>query len=133
MASCPRLLPSTCTVPKRITSISGSPTSIPLAFQSLPLKPISFSLQPIGEFPAVNSKFKKQQFRKKASMAEKVSTEKSGGEVQVFDSEEDLAVAMAKYVAHLSDQFAKERGAFSVVFSGGSLIDLLRSIKLNPS
>ena len=50
------------------------------------------------------------------------------GEVkkEVFESEEDLAVSLAKYTAQLSDKFCKERGAFTVVLSGGSLINSLR-------
>lgn len=46
--------------------------------------------------------------------------------VLVFDSEEGLAVALAEYVSQLSDQYAKERGAFTVALSGGSLIKSLR-------
>lgn len=46
--------------------------------------------------------------------------------VQVFDSEEDLAVSLAKYTADLSAKFGKEKGSFTVVLSGGSLIDSLR-------
>ena len=50
------------------------------------------------------------------------------GEVkkEVFESEEDLAVSLAKYTAQLSDKFCKERGALTVVLSGGSLINSLR-------
>lgn len=48
--------------------------------------------------------------------------------VEVFDSEELLAVQLAKYTAELSDKFAKERGAFTVVLSGGSLIQALRKL-----
>lgn len=47
--------------------------------------------------------------------------------VQVFDSEEDLAVSLAKYTADLSAKLGKERGSFTVVLSGGSLIKSLRS------
>lgn len=46
--------------------------------------------------------------------------------VQVFDTKDDLAADLAKYTADLSDKFTKERGAFTVVLSGGSLIDYLR-------
>lgn len=46
----------------------------------------------------------------------------------VFDSEEDLAVSLAKYTADLSEKFVKERGAFTVVVSGGSLIKSLRKL-----
>ena len=58
-------------------------------------------------------------------MAE-IATEKGKGKVQVFDLEEDLAVSLAKYTADLSDKFVKERGAFTVVLSGGSLVKSLR-------
>lgn len=58
-----------------------------------------------------------------------MANEKSQGKnVKVFDSEEDLAVALAKYTADLSDKFTKERGSFTVVVSGGSLIKSLRSL-----
>jgi 6-phosphogluconolactonase len=46
--------------------------------------------------------------------------------VEVFDTEEVLAVSLAKYVADLSDKFCKEKGAFTIVLSGGSLIESLR-------
>lgn len=46
--------------------------------------------------------------------------------VEVFDSEEDLSVSLAKYTADLSEKFTKERSAFTVVLSGGSLIKSLR-------
>ncbi|KAJ8554252.1 hypothetical protein K7X08_024930 [Anisodus acutangulus] len=49
-------------------------------------------------------------------------------EVQVFDSEEELAVSLAKCTADLSDKFCKERDAFTVVVSGGSLIKSLRVV-----
>ncbi|KAL6132241.1 hypothetical protein ACLB2K_070612 [Fragaria x ananassa] len=48
--------------------------------------------------------------------------------VEVFDSEEQLAVELAKYTADLSEKFAKERGAFTVVLSGGSLINSMRKL-----
>ncbi|CDP05009.1 unnamed protein product [Coffea canephora] len=62
-------------------------------------------------------------------MAEASSTEKNK---QVFESEEDLAVDLAGYVAHLSDQFAKTRGAFTLVLSGGSLVKSLRKLVEPP-
>lgn len=43
-----------------------------------------------------------------------------------FDSEEDVGIALAKYTAHLSEKFIKEKGSFSVVLSGGSLIYTMR-------
>lgn len=97
----------------RITSVR----SIPLAFQSVLLKPKSFSFA-----HHINSSISnKQRFRTKASMAQV-----GEAKVQVFDSEEGLAVALAEYVSQLSDQYAKERGAFTVALSGGSLIKSLR-------
>lgn len=46
--------------------------------------------------------------------------------VNILDSEETVASELAKYVANLSDKFVKERGAFTVVLSGGYLINSLR-------
>ncbi|KAK4431282.1 putative 6-phosphogluconolactonase 4, chloroplastic [Sesamum alatum] len=48
--------------------------------------------------------------------------------VRRFDSEEDVAVALAKYTANLSDKYIKEKGSFSVVLSGGTLIQTLRKL-----
>ncbi|KAL3574741.1 hypothetical protein D5086_022842 [Populus alba] len=45
--------------------------------------------------------------------------------LEVFDTEE-LSVSLAKYTAVLSDKFAKERGSFTVVLSGVSLVKSLR-------
>lgn len=44
----------------------------------------------------------------------------------IFDAEEDLAASLAKRTAELSAKFAAERGAFTVVLSGGSLVKALR-------
>lgn len=52
--------------------------------------------------------------------------------VSVFDSEEDLAVSLAKYTADLSDKFSNSRGSFTVVLSGGSLIKSLRKLVEPP-
>ncbi|KAK6926067.1 Glucosamine/galactosamine-6-phosphate isomerase [Dillenia turbinata] len=57
---------------------------------------------------------------------------KSKPKVNVFDSEEDLSVSLAKYTADLSEHFAKDRGAFTVVLSGGYLIDCLRKLVEPP-
>ncbi|KAL1818579.1 hypothetical protein DCAR_0414762 [Daucus carota subsp. sativus] len=65
--------------------------------------------------------------KRKASMTG-VVTDKGKGDIKVFDSEEDLAVSLAKYIANISDKFAKERGAFTVALSGGSLIKSLRKL-----
>lgn len=52
--------------------------------------------------------------------------------VQVFDSEEELKGSLAKYTADLSEKFCRERGSFSVVFSGGSLIKCLGKLLEPP-
>ena len=57
----------------------------------------------------------------------------SKSKLLVFDSVEDLAVSLAKYTAELSQKFATERGAFTVVLSGGSLIDSLRFFDVSPT
>ena len=44
----------------------------------------------------------------------------------VFDSDEELSVSLAKYTAELSEKFVQERGVFTVVISGGSLVKSLR-------
>ncbi|KAE8723927.1 putative 6-phosphogluconolactonase 5 [Hibiscus syriacus] len=58
--------------------------------------------------------------------------EKGKGKVVVFDSEEDLSVSLAKYTADLADKFSKEKGSFTVVLSGGSLIKSLRKLVETP-
>lgn len=58
--------------------------------------------------------------------------ESTKAKVEVFDSEEELAVSLANYTADLSRKFVGERGAFTVVVSGGSLIKSLRCLA-NPS
>ncbi|XWS38033.1 hypothetical protein CRYUN_Cryun19dG0096100 [Craigia yunnanensis] len=67
----------------------------------------------------------------KASMAG-TATEKGKGKVEVFDSEEDLSVSLAKHTADLADKFSKEKGTFTVVLSGGSLIKSLRKLVEPP-
>ncbi|KAG8381088.1 hypothetical protein BUALT_Bualt06G0085900 [Buddleja alternifolia] len=49
-----------------------------------------------------------------------------------YDTEEDVAVALAKYTADLSEKYIKEKGSFSVVLSGGTLIDTLRKLVEHP-
>ncbi|CAH2044327.1 unnamed protein product [Thlaspi arvense] len=52
--------------------------------------------------------------------------------VEIFELEENLAIDLAKFTADLSDKFCKERGAFTVVVSGGSLIKSLRKLVEPP-
>ncbi|XP_010940917.1 probable 6-phosphogluconolactonase 4, chloroplastic [Elaeis guineensis] len=70
-----------------------------------------------------------------AMASEAISTTavaKGKQELLVFESEEELAVSLAKYTAELSEKFARERGAFTVVLSGGSLIKSLRKLVEPP-
>lgn len=55
-----------------------------------------------------------------------MSTQKGKKTVLKFDSEEDVSKALAKYTADLSEKFIKQKGSFTVVLSGGSLIDTMR-------
>ncbi|KAL0321594.1 UNVERIFIED_CONTAM: putative 6-phosphogluconolactonase 4, chloroplastic [Sesamum calycinum] len=55
---------------------------------------------------------------------------KTKTEVLKFDSEEDVAVALAKYTADLSEKYVKQKDSFSVVLSGGTLIDTLSNYLL---
>ncbi|GLT41524.1 hypothetical protein SLA2020_155810 [Shorea laevis] len=73
-------------------------------------------------------------WRRKASVAGAgMAAERGEGKkLNVFDSEEDLAVALAKYTADLADKFSKTRGSFTVVLSGGSLIKSLRKLVEPP-
>ena len=51
---------------------------------------------------------------------------------EVFPSKDELSVALAKYTANLSAKFCKEKGYFTVVLSGGGLIDWLWSTNPSP-
>lgn len=57
-----------------------------------------------------------------------------GGKKSVlkFDSEDDVAVALAKYTADLSAKFIGLKNSFTVVLSGGSLIDTMRKLVEAP-
>ncbi|KMT15927.1 hypothetical protein BVRB_3g051140 [Beta vulgaris subsp. vulgaris] len=59
---------------------------------------------------------------------EEVKSHKKVVKVNILDSEEEVAIELAKYVANLSQKFVSERGAFTVVLSGGYLIDTLRKL-----
>ncbi|KAI5655237.1 hypothetical protein M9H77_32424 [Catharanthus roseus] len=116
MASCARILhPTARSLPNCLIPLCRS---FSLTFPSAVAKPLPYLLRQHQK--VINLDSKKLDFRAKASMAG-VSTKKSRGKVQVFDSEEELAVSLAKYVADLSDKVGKERNAFTVVISGGSL------------
>uniref|UniRef100_A0A7N0U5D1 Probable 6-phosphogluconolactonase n=1 Tax=Kalanchoe fedtschenkoi TaxID=63787 RepID=A0A7N0U5D1_KALFE len=71
--------------------------------------------------------------RARASAGEKMAAEGNGNQrKEVFDSEEELAAELAKYTASLSEKFVNERGAFTCVVSGGSLIKSLRKLAEPP-
>ncbi|XAR50807.1 6-phosphogluconolactonase [Bertholletia excelsa] len=55
-----------------------------------------------------------------------------GDKVEVLDTEEEVALSLAKYVANLSHKYAKEKGIFNVVLSGGTLIDTMRKLVEQP-
>lgn len=65
-----------------------------------------------------------------ATTASQTGKEENKKRVEIFDTEENLAIDLAKYTADLSDKFCKERGAFTVVVSGGSLIKSLRYVSI---
>jgi len=50
----------------------------------------------------------------------------------VYENEEEVAVALAKYISHLSAKYIREKGSFSVVLSGGSMIDTMRKLLEPP-
>ncbi|KAK2985973.1 hypothetical protein RJ640_028291 [Escallonia rubra] len=99
---------------------SSPPPNLRLTLRPAGQSPILRSIRPIAS-PSGN----KHTHIIKAAAAE-MATEKGKGNVQVYDTEEDLSVSLAKYTAELSEKYAKERGAFTVVLSGGSLIKSLR-------
>ncbi|KAF7830767.1 putative 6-phosphogluconolactonase 4, chloroplastic [Senna tora] len=89
-------------------------------YRSLPCKGVSL----IGVNP---KRFSPQLL--KASMADTAKSDNK--KVEVFEKD-DLAVSLAKYVADLSNKFTKERGAFTLVLSGGSLMDHMRKLVEPP-
>ncbi|MCO5548020.1 hypothetical protein L7F22_001476 [Adiantum nelumboides] len=50
------------------------------------------------------------------------------GDVRVFEGVQELATSLADHIAELSDAATKERGAFSVALSGGSLISTMSKL-----
>ncbi|MQM04086.1 hypothetical protein Taro_036879 [Colocasia esculenta] len=67
-----------------------------------------------------------------ASAAAAASPAGGQRELLVFQSVNDLCVSLARYTADLSDKCVREKGAFSVVLSGGYLIDCLRKLVESP-
>ncbi|KAK3042084.1 hypothetical protein RJ639_001786 [Escallonia herrerae] len=88
--------------------------------QSLPPPNLRLTLRPAGQSPILrligpvaSPSGNKHTHRIKAAETE-MATEKGKGNVQVYDTEEDLSVSLAKYTAELSEKYAMERGAFTV-------------------
>nr|XP_043631473.1 probable 6-phosphogluconolactonase 4, chloroplastic [Erigeron canadensis] len=71
-------------------------------------------------------------FKTKAAGSTTTSANMTDKKVHVFDSEEALSVSLAKYTADLSEKYIKEKGSFTVVVSGGSLIKSLRKLVEAP-
>ncbi|WOL18150.1 hypothetical protein Cni_G26943 [Canna indica] len=65
-------------------------------------------------------------------MAAEATSAKGKQELRVFETEEEVSVSLAKYTAELSEKFVCERGAFTVVLSGGTLIETLRKLTEPP-
>ncbi|KAA8533557.1 hypothetical protein F0562_031009 [Nyssa sinensis] len=61
-----------------------------------------------------------------------MATEKDERNVLVLGTEEDVSVALAKYTADLSNKYCKKKGSFTVVLSGGTMIDTLRKLVEPP-
>ncbi|KAL2921737.1 putative 6-phosphogluconolactonase 4 chloroplastic [Bienertia sinuspersici] len=59
---------------------------------------------------------------------EKVETQKSVANVNIFDSEDELAKSLAKYIGDLSKKFEEERGVFTIVLSGDPITKIMRNL-----
>ncbi|KAL2249095.1 probable 6-phosphogluconolactonase 4, chloroplastic [Sesamum indicum] len=106
--------------------------SVVRSFLCIPLTSRFFAVKPAFTSLRVNSSSSRFRFgRIRASMAE-IVTPKSKGKVKLFDTEEDLAVSLAEYAADLANKISKERGSFTVVISGGSLVKSLRKLVEQP-
>ncbi|KAL9678816.1 hypothetical protein QQ045_016667 [Rhodiola kirilowii] len=55
-----------------------------------------------------------------------------GGEVRVYEDKDELSTYLVDYIAELSEAAVKERGAFAVALSGGSLISLIGKLCETP-
>ncbi|KAL6005687.1 hypothetical protein ACLOJK_006258 [Asimina triloba] len=125
-------------------TLTASPRSFPSRLRSFPAAHLTRLLLPTRTAFAHSTKSKHSSvtastlacFRcqSKSSMAEAAPTASKGKRnLLVFDTEEELAASLAKYVADLSENLGKGRGSFSVVLSGGSLIKALRYMPFTPT
>lgn len=96
------------TIPTLVPSVRPLALSFPLSCQSFVHSHLVSLIESRSLFSVIGVNHKKFERKTKASMAEMV-TEKSKGNVKVFESEEDLAVSVAKYTADLSEICKRER------------------------
>ncbi|XAR71594.1 6-phosphogluconolactonase [Bertholletia excelsa] len=116
--------------PTGLSSSRRSPPFTPSTSQALVALPSKLFLKPkrISAW-GVNPK---EFFCRAKSSSMATESETGKGKVQVFDSEDDLVASLAEYTADISDRFSRERGAFTIVISGGSLIKSLRKLTEPP-
>ncbi|XP_022862966.1 probable 6-phosphogluconolactonase 1 isoform X2 [Olea europaea var. sylvestris] len=53
---------------------------------------------------------------------------KDGRELRIHENMDELSTNLAEYIAELSEASVKERGAFAIALSGGSVISLVRKL-----
>ncbi|KAK9063133.1 hypothetical protein SSX86_017003 [Deinandra increscens subsp. villosa] len=82
-----------------------------------------------ANIPTAHDPKKVNIFKSKSSTSANMATE---NRPRVFDSEEALSISLAEYTADLSEIFVKQKGSFTVVVSGGSLIKSLRKLTEAP-
>ncbi|CAL1366465.1 unnamed protein product [Linum trigynum] len=125
LSSSPTFLRTRSTISSSVRSLCGLPIS-KLSFRSP-----DRSLAALGVGKS-DSPRRLQTSRAKAFSIAAMAAATAEKKVEVFNTEEDIAVSLAKYTADLSDKFCKERGSFTVVLSGGSLINSLRKLLEPP-
>ncbi|CAL5004866.1 unnamed protein product [Urochloa decumbens] len=106
--------------PRRSSPASRVPAPHRRSLHGRLLSSSSSSLSPLAPVSAVASS--------PAAAGEAASRKK----LIIFDAEEELAASLAEHTAELSAKFAAERGAFTVVLSGGSLVKALRKLAEPP-
>ncbi|KMT15925.1 hypothetical protein BVRB_3g051120 [Beta vulgaris subsp. vulgaris] len=63
---------------------------------------------------------------------ENVKTHNGWVDVNIFDSQDEMASSLAKYISDLSNKFVKERGVFTIALSGDSISKAMRKL-MEPS
>ncbi|CAO2838543.1 unnamed protein product [Amaranthus hypochondriacus] len=115
------------TIPTKSPRITNQSPIFPLKNPNLSFSRSSICTLRLNQVFTFPNNSLKSKFRLKASMADVKSKN-----VNIFDSEEQVAIELANYTVNLSNKFIKERGAFTVVVSGGSLIKSLRKLVEPP-